>query len=155
MADIENILVALGINSTLWIQLGIFVFVFLYLNSFVFKPYFAAYLERQNRTMGNQEKAEQIYAQTRELEALYQRKMRGLTADIKAIYDKARSEATIEQEKLYAEAREKAKMTLESARNKIESEYNKAREELMRQAPELSRTISVRLLKNEGTNEHA
>lgn len=150
MAEFNNILIALGINSTLWVQLGLFLFVFFIVLNLVFKPYFNAYLERQSKTTGNHEKAEQIYAQTRELEALYQRKMRGLTADIKAIYDKQRAEAATEQEKLQAEAREKAKKIIEKARAQIEIEYNKAREELIKQAPDLGKNIAGRLLTNEG-----
>jgi F0F1-type ATP synthase membrane subunit b/b' len=149
MATITNIISALGINQTLWVQLALFLFAYLFLRYFVFQPYFRAFEDRQSKTTGNQEKAEQIFSQTRELEAMYQRKARGLNADVKTIYDKARLEATIEQERIHSEAREKAKASLDKARLHIQEQVAIARAELDKQAPELSRAIAERLLPTE------
>jgi F-type H+-transporting ATPase subunit b len=149
MAELTKILISLGINQTLWVQLGVFVVVFVIVNQFVFKPYFRAFLERQAQTTGSQDQAEQILTQTRELEALYQRKMRGLAADIKEVFDRARSEAASKQEKLNSEAREQAKNTIESGRRQIEIEYNKAREELLKETDGLSRDIAGKLISKE------
>lgn len=149
MAAVTNIIAALGIDSTLWMQLGTFAFVYLFLKQLVFNPYFRAFEERQDQTQGNQEKAEEIFAQTRELSAVYQRKARSLNADIKAVYDKAKLEATREQDKIVSEAREKAKKVIESAREKIQEQMNHAREGLIRETPELSRVISDNLLPKE------
>jgi F-type H+-transporting ATPase subunit b len=149
MAAVSNIITALGIDSTLWMQLGIFVVTYILLRLLVFNPYFKAFEGRQGMTEGNQVKAEQIFAQTRELEALYQRKLRGLNADIKAIYDKARAAASKDQEKIQAEARESARATVDKARARIEEQLNQAREDLMKETPQISRAISERLLPKE------
>ncbi|MCB0350575.1 MAG: ATP synthase F0 subunit B [Bdellovibrionales bacterium] len=146
MAAVANIITALGIDTSLWLQLGIFAVTFIFLNQFVFKPYYKAFDARQGQTVGNNEKAEQIFAQTRELEALYQRKARNLNAEIKEIYDKTRVEANREQERIQAEAREKAKNSMEEVRAKILEQFNHAREELIKQTPELSKIISKKLL---------
>jgi F0F1-type ATP synthase membrane subunit b/b' len=72
MAAVSNIITALGIDSTLWMQLGIFLITYVLLRVIAFNPYFKAFEGRQGLTEGNQVKAEQIFAQTRELEALYE-----------------------------------------------------------------------------------
>jgi F0F1-type ATP synthase membrane subunit b/b' len=149
MNAVIGIITALGINSTIWLQLGIFLFTFMFLKTVVFAPYFRAFGERQNSTQGNQEHAEKIFAQTRELETLYQRKSRSLNAEIKALYDKVRLEAAAEQEKIQAAAREKAKSVIDKAREQIQGELNRAREDLIKEAPALSRAITEKLAAKE------
>jgi F-type H+-transporting ATPase subunit b len=149
MTELTKIILSLGVDYTIWIQFGIFFIVFLTMKMMVFDPYFKCYLERQQKTSGNQEKADQLFAETRELEAVYQRKMRSLNSDMKEIFDKARSTAVSNQEHLQSEAREQAKIIIETGRKKIEIEFNKAREELMRETPELGKAIVNRLLSKE------
>jgi len=149
MDTLTSIISSLGINATLFIQLGIFVVVFAFLKTVVFTPYFNAYEERQKKTQGNQQQADQLWAHTREIEAQYQRKARSLNTDVKAIFDKARLEAALEQEKIYSEAREKAKSTVDKAREVVQGELNRAREDLIKEAPELARGIKERLLSYE------
>lgn len=146
MAAVANIITTLGIDTTLWIQLLTFVVSYIFLHMVVFTPYFKAFEARQGQTVGSNEKAEQIFAQTRELETLYQRKARNLNAEIKDIYDKVRLDAVREQEKIQAEAREKAKVAIEDARKKIQEQFNYAREELIKQTPLVSKTITEKLL---------
>ena len=149
MAAAMNIIAALGINATLWLQLGIFLVVYGFLRKVVFSPYFKAYESRQGQTQGNQEHAEKLFSQTRELQTLYQRKARSLNADIKTIYDKARLEAAREQEKLQNDGREKAKKILDQSRTKIQEQYSHAREELIKHAPNLGHSMTEKLLQVE------
>jgi F0F1-type ATP synthase membrane subunit b/b' len=149
MNAITGIITALGIDSTLFVQLGVFALVFLVLKYVAFDAYFAAFTERQKRTEGNQIHADKLLAQTRELETLYQRKARELNADVKAIFDRARLEATLEQEKIFSEAREKSKATVDRAREHIQGEINRAREDLLKEAPVLARSIAERLMNQE------
>lgn len=151
MVAVLNIIAALGINSSLWYQLAIFVVTFFMLRQFVFLPYFVAYQGRQGQIRGDHTKAEQIFAQTRELETHYQRKARGLTAEIKAIYNNAKQDAVKEQERIQVLATQKAKNRLEASRARIQEEYIRAREELAKQAPEFGHAISLRLLSSQAT----
>ncbi len=146
MATVANIITALGIDTTLWMQFGIFAISYIFLKQVVFNPYYKAFEEREGQTTGNNDKAEQIFAQTRELETLYQRKARNLNAEIKEIYDRIRIEATREQDRIQTEAREKAKASMEEIRDKIQEQFNHAREELIKQTPALSQIMSEKLL---------
>lgn len=149
MEALTGLLQSLGVNSTLFYQLGIFAFSFFFIRYVAFEPYFRAHLVREQKTEGNQDQAEQIYAQTRELETLYQRRARTLSADIKSIYDKARGDANREQDKIISAARDKAKVSIERAREKIQGEFNKAREDLIKEAPAIGEAIRERLVGKE------
>lgn len=151
MAAVLNIITALGIDSSLWYQLTIFIVTFFALKQIVFVPYFAAYESRQGQTHGYHAKAEQIFAQTRELEMHYQRKARGLTAEIKAIYDNAKQDALKEHEQIHAAAAQKAREILESSRERIHSECGRVRDELAKQVPDIGQTIMAQLIKAQKT----
>lgn len=146
MDTVLGIFTSLGVNSTIWIQLVIFVFAYAVILNLVVKPYYNAYLERQKRTQGNQNLAETLTTQARDLEAAYQAKARELNLQIKDIYDRARSEASKEQDKINTEAREKAKAYLDSARAELKDESNRAREALIKEAPLVGQAITDRLL---------
>jgi F0F1-type ATP synthase membrane subunit b/b' len=146
METVLGIFTSLGANSTIVVQLGIFLVVFMFVLHVGAKPYFKAFEERQKRTQGNEKHAEQLVAQSRELEAMFQRKARGLNLDIKAIYDKERAEAQKEHERIIVEAKDKAKTILDKARGTILEQYNKAREELFKEAPAVGHSIAERLI---------
>lgn len=146
METVLGIFTSLGANSTIVIQLGIFLVVFAFVLNVGFKPYFKAFEERQKRTQGNEKQAEQLVAQTRELEAMYQRKARNLNLDIKSIYDQERLAAQKEHERLLLEAKDKSKAIIDRARANIQEQYNRAREELFKEAPAVGRSIAEQLL---------
>lgn len=145
MESILGIFSSLGVNSTIWIQLGLFLTIYFVFNALVVKPYFNAYLIRQEKTVGSQEHANALTDQARELESAFQRKARELNQDIKEIYDQARAEALVEQNKIQNESRSAAKNKIESAREKLKDEYNRAREELLKEAAGVGQTIKERL----------
>ncbi len=149
MDAVVNIIKALGVNDTLWIQMGIFIFSFLIIKTVIFKPFFAAFEGRHSATEGNSQSAEKIFSQTRELESLYQRKARSLNADVKAIFDKARLEANLEQERILNEAKQKAREALDKYRDQIQAEVGRAREDLIKEGPILGGAIAEKLLANE------
>lgn len=150
MDNITKVIASLGINQTLWVQLGIFLITYVLIKKIVFDPYFRAFEERQSKTVGSMGRAETLQAQTRELEAQYQKAARENSAGIKEIFDKSRSEAVLEQEKTLSAAREDSKDIVEKARARINDEISKVRVELLKEAPVLSQTIADRLLINKG-----
>lgn len=149
MDSVVNIINALGINSTLWVQLGVFVFSYLVLSRLVFSPYYRAFHERQSRTVGDQYEAEKISKQALALEEQYKNKIRDLNNEVKSIYDAAKLQAAREQDQIQNEAKEKAKATIDRAREKIQGEVNKAREDLIKQTPQLSQAITSVLISQE------
>jgi len=150
MDALLNIMKALGVNETLLVQMAIFLVTFVILRALVFKPYYLAFEGRHKATEGNEEEAQKVMQQTLELESLYQQRARSLNADVKAIYDKARQEANLENERIMNDAKEKSRETLERYRARIQEEFNKAREGLIKEGPALGATIAQKLLAEEG-----
>lgn len=142
---LANLLASLGINATTGIQFLLFLVVYIFLNQLLFKPYFRAFLERQNRTEGNKELAERVIAETKELETIYQSKARDFNENYKKIYDQSRSEALHEHDRLVDEAKIRAKTIVDDTRSKLVVEIEKARITLAAEAPQLSQAIVTKL----------
>jgi len=149
MNAITGIIAALGLDMTLFYQLGLFALAFFFLKGVVFDPYFKAFEERQNRTLGNQELADKLIEQAKQVEVEYQNKARALNSEIKSVYDKAQLEATVEQERIQGAARDKAKNAIDSAREVLQGEFNKAREDLIKSSPGLGQNIAEKLISRE------
>lgn len=128
-------------NSTVFIQLVLFLFGYVVISNVLFKPYLAAYEERKKRTEGNEQVAERTIAETKDLELVYEEKARSLSSEHKAIYDQSRSEALHAHDEIVTAANKKAKDLLEATKGEIASELEKTRAELSAEAPLVSKTI--------------
>lgn len=137
---------ALGINSTLFMQIGVFLVTFIFLKYVLFDPYFAAFMERDRKTVGQVGEAEKYILETKALEERYVVEARKINEEYKAVYDKTRAEALkLYEEKVHA-ARERAKTDVESARAEISKHAEAARKEIQNELPQISELISSRLL---------
>lgn len=141
-----GILEALGVDSTIAIQFVVFMFVYFVLHFVLFKPYFLAYIERKQRTVGNTDVAERVTTETRDLEVKYEQKARELNSQHKGIYDASRTEALKEYDRLVSEAREDAKITLEQSRERLRNELKKARAEVEQEIPVVTQAITTKML---------
>jgi F-type H+-transporting ATPase subunit b len=144
-----NIIKSLGVNETIWIQLGLFTLSFIILNYVVFKPFTAALEGRNKATHGNTDAAESLTDQTQQIEIQYQNKIRTLNDETKSLFDRARTEAALDQEKVLNAAKEKARLDLEKYRVVIQEQFNKAREDLIKESPVLATAIAEKLLSDE------
>lgn len=149
MEALTGIIRDLGVDYTLFIQLPIFLVILITLWFVLFKPYFAAYEERQNQTIGSQDEADALVAKTRELEIIYQRKARGANMDVKAIFDKERIEGQQEHERILLDAKDRARVITDTSKTRVQEEYNRAREELLKESSGIGKAIASRLLSKE------
>src|ERR1700691_5507646 len=100
-----DLLIHLGVNNTLGIQLVTFLITFMVLKYFLFEPYYAAFNERKERTLGKTELAERFISETRELEAKYAERAQAANDRFREVFDKSRGEAVKEYDNLISEAR--------------------------------------------------
>lgn len=147
-----DLLISLGVNSTLAIQFVQFVLVYAVLKYVLFKPYFQAHNERSERTVGKAELAERYVAEAREMEDKFAERAQQANEAYRAIYDKSRHEAMREYDHLIAQARLKARDLTDAARVKIRSEMDTARSRLDQDIPDVARLISNKLI---GKDLHA
>jgi len=109
----------LGINSTAFIQFGIFIAIFFFLNIYVFTPYYKALEAREQRTVGGEELAQEFHKKSIEITSEYQIKAKEVSKKIKEIYDAHRSDALREYDAIVSIARREAASLLETNQQKI------------------------------------
>lgn len=145
MDTLAGILSSLGVDDTFFIQLGLFLVVFVFVWNVAFAPYFKAFEAREAQTTGSTETANDLIKEAAKLELVYQEKARALNTEIKELFDAQRKDAVKEQDAIVSAAREEAKNIVSEAREKIQVEYNKAREELLTQTKSLGSEIAAQL----------
>lgn len=145
MDIVVSLLRSLGVNSTIWFQLGCFFVAYLAVTELVFKPYLRAYEERQKRTVGGEETAAKTVEEIGVLQNQYESKVRALNAEIKGIYDTSRGEAQKRYDETMSAARKQADAALESTRAQITTQVEAAEHALKSEVPALGNAIASRL----------
>ena len=146
MQKLLEILSQLGLDQTVWIQLCLFVFSYIFLSQFLFRPYLRNLKFRKKNTGGALDEATQLTALTEKIASDYQGKLKKQNELADEEYSKLKSEGSQEEEKLLIAARIRANQMLDEAKKKISSEMTKTKEELRNQIPQLSSLIASRLL---------
>ncbi len=141
-----GLLMSLGVNQTLFFQLGIFVAVFVVLKYVLFVPYFAAFNKRNEATVGQTELAERYLSETKALEEEFSQKATAANEKFRAIYDQIRLETVKEYDRLVADARARAKTLTDGARKKIETDVQGAKAQLAKEVPGVSQLIVQKLI---------
>ena len=140
-----EILKSLGVDGTIWMHLVCFLVSYIALTQLILKPYQAALLEREKRTVGNEEAAAQILEETTDLQSRYEEKARDVNSKIKAFYDQSRTEATKEYDRMMEAARTEANQLLEASRSEITSEVQQAKRTLANDVPAVASAIASKL----------
>jgi F-type H+-transporting ATPase subunit b len=141
-----DLLIQLGVNETLGIQLAVFLVAFVALKYLLFEPYYAAYKERQERTLGKTELAERFVAEARDLEEKYTIKAQEANDRFREVYDKARLEAVKEYDRVVNEARAKNKAALDQNNQKIQKEMVSVRAQLSNEIAGVSQLMVQKLI---------
>jgi F-type H+-transporting ATPase subunit b len=149
MSQVIEILTSLGINNTVFYQFGIFFVAFISMNFIVFKPYLRAYDERVSRTVGGQEKAEQLLSKAAEKEKAYREQAKKLNGEIKEIFSEQNAKAKKETEQILAVAKKEADQKTEKARVELETAVVAARKEMENLIPEISKDIENKFMRQQ------
>ncbi len=146
-----ELLTSLGVNSTLGIQFAIFLFCFVVLKYLLFKPYFAAYNERNQRTVGQTELAEKYLLETKDLEERFAVKATEVNERYRAVFEQTRQEANKEFDSVVNGARARAKQLVDDTRKKISTEMESARTKLDAEVGAVSQLINQKMIGKELT----
>lgn len=141
-----GLLMSLGVNQTLFFQLGIFIAVFVVLKYVLFVPYFAAFNKRTEATLGQTELAERYMSETKSLEEEFAQKAQAANEKFRAVYDQIRGETVKEYDRLVTDARGRAKTLTDGARKKIETDVQAAKLQLAKEVPGVSQLIVQKLI---------
>lgn len=140
------ILHQLGINYTTFYCLVIFLLTFFTLKSLVFEPYYNALAEREKRTKGGEESAQQLLEKTRQIKTVYETEARDLNSEVKSIFDESRLLASKEYSRVVTEARQNAEKYIENVRDQVNSEIKKASEQMKMEVPSVALVITKKML---------
>lgn len=141
-----DLLISLGVNSSLAMQFGIFAIVYAVLKYVLFTPYFAAYNERNNRTVGKTELAERYIAETKALEEKFAQTAQEVNERFKAVYDKTRAEALKDYDQLVNDARARSRTLVEDTQKKIRGELEAARTQISKEVGGIAQLINQKLI---------
>jgi F-type H+-transporting ATPase subunit b len=141
-----DIIQQLGINGAAGIQFCIFIVAFFFLNLFVFTPYYKAHEEREKRTLGGEDLAQEFQKKSTELHSEYQVKAKEVTQKIKEIYDAHRGDALKEYDALVGKARSEATSLLEANNQKIAQSIQATASALRAETTNVSVAITQKLL---------
>lgn len=145
-----SIISSLGIDYTLFIQLGIYLATFVVLYLLVFKPYFKASEERRELTSGSLESAEKSEEMIKKTEEKYQTRARQINDEIALVFKEQRALAVKEAEKLNEEASLKSKEIMNQAQQKLSDQLEQAQINFELMTKEVSAVIVQQLLTKRG-----
>lgn len=145
MSEIINILVSLGVNKTVFIQMGIFLLAFTFLKYFIFGPYLKAYIERRKRTVGHSDVAREMKAEIDALEATYSAEAKAQNEKIKELFNEKRAIGTKEATKIVETGHANAQKTLAEGKKSIDTAFGQAREEMKTFVPSIGDAMVERL----------
>jgi F0F1-type ATP synthase membrane subunit b/b' len=140
------VLVQMGINGSIFIQIAIFIITISILAKFVFTPYSLAVHERKSRTKGGEELATEIVKHAANVKSEYESEAKALHQEIKNIFMQNRSEALRESEKIVNAAKLDAQLQLKKSRSQIEQSYLEAQESAKLHTQELAMLIAHKIL---------
>lgn len=145
MSAILDILVSLGVNKTVFIQIAVFLLAFSFLKYFVFNPYLAAYMERRERTVGHTDVAKTMGEEISAIEAEYSKEAKALNEKIKLMFAEKRAGGAQEAAKIVEKGYAEAQKTLVNGKQEIDTAYASAREEMKALVPSIGDAMVERL----------
>jgi F-type H+-transporting ATPase subunit b len=136
----------IDIDSTVFVQFGIFIFMALVSTQLLFKPYLRMREERDAGMEGARKDAENLSAEADAKLADYESKIASARARAQDERRKIRADAAEHLQTITTEARDAAHKAMEAATSKVATDTAKARDELMPKADALATEIVSKLL---------
>ena len=133
-------------NFTMGIQMGIFFLCWGVLHRLVFKPYVALIHLRHEKTVGLKEQAMTDRESATKLQEKYESLMKEERKKITAMVDAERQTVSEEERRIVQEARASVGEELKALRANVQTEYDRARRELVPQVREYSSHIASKLV---------
>ena len=144
-----GLLIQLGVNETLAMQLGVFLVVFIVLKYFLFGAYYAAFNERKARTLGKTELAEKYLAEAKQMEDQFATKAREANDLYREVFEKGRAAANKEYDRVVNEARQLAKDKTDEMRASLQKDMQSVRTQVAQELNGVAQVINQKLIGKE------
>ena len=140
------VLEQLGLDRTFFVQLGIFVILFLLLSRVYFKPFLRLFEARHKKTVEDRETAERLMQQARARFDEYTQRLADERLASRREYEALLNEAKKEEAAILLQAREEAKKITQEAAESVSRQRDQLRKQLESDVEALSRSVSEKLL---------
>jgi len=147
---VTAILDQLGLDSTFFTQLVVFVVLFGFLGQFFFRPFQRLIEERHHRTVQDREAANAMIAKASAQMEEYQAKLHAARIEARAELEAVLASAKSEEARILGAARDEAKKITQQVSMEIEAERGRVRARLEMDAEALATAISDKLLVRKG-----
>jgi F-type H+-transporting ATPase subunit b len=141
-----DILYKLGINYTYFIQLGVFIILFLLLRAIYFKPFQKLFEARHKKTVEDKKAAEGLLAQAEARFKEYEEKLKVARAKANQEYNDIVNDGKKREAELFAKAREEVKNLNQEAAAEATKTREKIRRDLETDVEKVSAMIAEKLL---------
>ena len=123
---VKQILLQLGANQTVFIQLGFFIIAITFLTVVVYSPYFKAADKRLEKTKGADAVAKDAAQEAKNLSLIYQNKAREINDKIKNIFDSDKAKAQKKAADILIQSKTKAEELTQKSRAEIAHQVQQA-----------------------------
>jgi F-type H+-transporting ATPase subunit b len=139
----------IDLDSTIFLQLAIFIIAALILSRFLFRPYLQVKAARATGIEGAKEEARRMDEEAAARMADYESSVAKARAKANAERGKLQAEAVGRDHEIIEAARTATQASLDEARKKLEADADVARKQLEPRAEEIARSIAKKILGRE------
>ena len=141
--------VSVDFDKTLFVQVGLFILLWIVLKPLLFDPMLKLFEEREKKIEGTIADARKIDFQSAEAKATYDAALAAARAEGALERDRLRAEGIKTENELLAAARLASQKKLEEGRQKSQGEMDAARSDLSKERQVLARDVATRVLGRE------
>ncbi len=134
------------LDATLFIQLGIFLLMFLLLRQLLFKPVIRLIEARRTATVGMRDAADELEAEARKLNEDVEKRLEEVSASASAEREKMVDQARGQERELLNQARDDARGVVEQSKKDAVAQAEQARQSLRGEVSALASSVAATVL---------
>jgi F-type H+-transporting ATPase subunit b len=139
----------IDVDGTFFLQLGLFILMWIALSALLFRPYLKMRAERDKGIGGARDEAHKMEQRASAIVTDYEGKL--TRAKLRGQEERARlrSEAAARERQILGQARDESQRAVDAAKTKVAADADTARKELDAKARELAKTMAKKILGRE------
>jgi len=139
----------IDLDSTVFLQLGLFIIVGFLLSRLLFRPYLAVRAAREQGIEGARDEATRLDEEAQAKQSDYESRLTQARQGANLERQKLRVETQSAEQRIHAEAAQEVGRALDSARTRLETETDAARKALEPRIAEIAGSIAAKVLGRE------
>ncbi|MEO5668118.1 MAG: ATP synthase F0 subunit B [Bdellovibrionota bacterium] len=146
MDMVYSLIATLGVNSTLFIMMGIFVGTYWVCYVLFLRRLSKFLVERDSRTQGRSESVDHLNEELQALDMQIQARRKEVQVEADKLFTEIKTKALAEQAVVVKTARDKAQAELKGVREEVQTEFAREMQKIKIEVPLLAKEILARLM---------